>query len=115
VKERVATLTNGDKVGVGIVETAFMSFELLEAGGYYMALYELYQLCLDANRRLFGNAGHKLMEVGLLESFDSQTKQATVHPAFRSVVLAAMRDLGGGRLSRAEQPRDIIREINESE
>lgn len=112
MSERVATLTNGDRVAVTAVETTFMSFDLLKGAGQMMALYELYQLCLNPDRRLFGNTGQTLHGVGLLLSYNPATKQAVVHDSFRSVVLAAMEDLGGGRLRIAAEARNIIREIN---
>ena len=107
--DQEVTLISGEQVPLVTVQTTLLALHELLAGGYYLAVYEFYRLCQDPKRSMFGITGFKAQDVGLLLSLNVVSKQARVHSHTRAVTLAAVTDLGGGRIRVAEKAEQIIR------
>jgi hypothetical protein len=84
---KLVQLKNGSEELDTLVTVTMVSLEsLLQSAP--IVFYELVVLCRDSNHQLFGNAGERLEELGLV-TLDG-TGQAQVHGSIRNVVLSAV-------------------------
>ena len=108
MSDNAVVLKTGQRVDRGLVETVFMTLDLLQKTGQIMAIHELLKLSRDPSHRPFGNTGQTLKSYGLLESWDPAKKQGNVWRAMADIVLAAVEEAPGG-VKVAASPQDIIR------
>ena len=93
-ENKMATLRNGSKEAVALVNTIMLAIRGLFDSGKFMIFYELVETCRDKDHKLFGNSGKQLEELQLISLIEDG--KAHVHESIRNIVLSCAEGEGMG-------------------